>query len=155
MNLQSERIPVQVLAHGNDLDLPAHATKDSAGLDLRAAIKESIALKPGERRLFPCGFTLGLPQGFEAQIRPRSGLAYNYGVTVLNAPGTIDADYRGEIKVLLINHGQESFVIEHGMRIAQLIVAPYIRTALHAVDSFDHGTDHLRNADGFGSTGLK
>lgn len=146
--------------HGQDLDLPEHATPQSAGLDLRAAITSDLDLKPGERALVPCGFTMELPEGYEAQIRPRSGLAFKHGITVLNTPGTIDCDYRGEIKVLLINHGQDSFLVERAMRIAQMVVAPYqsVRFYEASTDNSEETTSsvvNLRASGGFGSTGIK
>ena len=120
------RIPLHVLPHGAGLPLPEYATAHAAGMDLRAALPDSECwtLQPGERRLVPTGLTMAVPVGFEAQVRPRSGLALRHGVTVLNAPGTIDADYRGEVAVLLINHGSEPFELRRGDRIAQLLVAP-------------------------------
>lgn len=120
------QISLHILPHGADLPLPEYATAHAAGMDLRAALPESETwiLQPGERRLVPTGLTMAVPVGFEAQVRPRSGLALRHGVTVLNAPGTIDADYRGEVAVLLINHGSEPFELRRGDRIAQLLVAP-------------------------------
>ena len=145
---------ILILPHGVGLDLPAQATVDSAGYDLRAAIDDPITIEPGQRRLIPCGFTMILPKGFEAQIRSRSGLAFKHGITVLNAPGTIDADYRGEIKVLLYNSDvKDNFTIERGMRIAQLVVARYQSFTWQVVDSIDAG-ESLRGVNGFGSTGL-
>ncbi|WP_428248807.1 dUTP diphosphatase [Ferrovibrio sp.] len=148
----SVSIAVRRLPHGADLPLPAYATPDSAGLDLLAAIAEPIVLQPGERKLVPTGLAIALPAGFEAQVRPRSGLALKHGVTVLNSPGTIDADYRGEIGVVLINHGAVPFTINRGERIAQMIVAAYARVAWQAVDDLD---TTQRGAGGFGSTGVK
>ena len=147
-------IPLQRLPHGEGLPLPAPQTAHAAGADLVAAIAggEEIEIAPGERRLVPCGFAMALPQGFEAQIRPRSGLALQHGVTVLNAPGTIDADYRGEVKVILVNHGEEAFVIRRGDRIAQLVVAPVTAFVLREVDALD---TTLRGEGGFGSTGQR
>lgn len=145
-------VAVRHLPHGADLPLPAYATPDSAGLDLLAAIAEPIVLQPGERKLVPTGLAIALPPGFEAQVRPRSGLALKHGVTVLNSPGTIDADYRGEIGVVLINHGQVPFTINRGERIAQMIVAAYARVAWQAVEDLDATQ---RGAGGFGSTGVK
>jgi dUTP pyrophosphatase len=136
------------LAHAADLPLPAYATAGAAGLDLRAA--ESLTLKPGDRALVATGLAMALPPGFEAQVRPRSGLAVKHGVTVLNSPGTIDSDYRGEIKVPLINHGQEDFMIARGDRIAQMVVAPVSRVDLEEVSSLD---DTARGLGGFGSSG--
>ncbi|MEM1116882.1 MAG: dUTP diphosphatase, partial [Bacteroidota bacterium] len=129
-------VPITVLPHGEGLDLPAHATPDSAGLDLRAAVPEAepLTLAPGAWAAVPTGLQIALPEGTEGQVRPRSGLAARHGVTVLNSPGTIDADYRGEVKVLLINHGLERFEIERGERIAQLVVARYERVRLTEAD---------------------
>ena len=146
------RVPVEVLPHGEGLDLPTHATPDSAGLDLRAAVPEAepITLAPGAYALVPTGLRLALPPGTEGQVRPRSGLAFRHGVTVLNSPGTIDADYRGEVGVLLINHGAEPFEVRRGERVAQLVVAAYQRVALAPVPDLDATA---RGEDGFGSTG--
>lgn len=144
-------IPLQWLPHGKELPLPTYATEDSAGLDLCAAIDQDIGLMPLERALIPCGFMMALPQGFEAQIRPRSGLAFKNGITVLNAPGTIDADYRGEIKVLLINLGNARFTITRGMRIAQMVIARYTKATWEICKNFESSTE--RGAQGFGSTG--
>jgi dUTP pyrophosphatase len=143
-------VPVMRLPHGRDLPLPAHATPGSAGVDLLAAVAATVVLAPGERALIPSGIALALPEGHEAQVRPRSGLAIRHGVTVLNAPGTIDADYRGEVSVILINHGRIAFRIERGMRIAQLVVAPVRAVAWSPVDMLS-GT--ARSDGGFGSTG--
>ena len=145
-------IPVIRLPHGADLPLPEAQTAGAAGLDLMAALGpgQQITLENGERALVPTGLVLQLPHGFEAQVRPRSGLALKHGVTVLNAPGTIDADYRGEIQVLLINHGKASFVIERGMRIAQLVIAPVTPARLVVVSRLDASG---RGTGGFGSTG--
>ncbi len=144
-------VAVQRLPHGEGLELPAYATADSAGLDLLAAVEAEVTLQPGERRLVPTGLAIALPAGYEAQIRPRSGLALKHGITLLNAPGTIDADYRGEVGVILVNLGQEPFRIARGTRIAQLVVAAYGRVVWHPQDSLD---DSARGAGGFGSTGL-
>lgn len=141
-------LEIQQLPHARGL--PAYATEHSAGMDLIAAIVEDIILAPMERVLVPTGFIMALPEGFEAQIRPRSGLAYKNGVTVLNAPGTIDADYRGEVKVLLINLGSEPFTITAGMRIAQMVITPYTKAALNEVETV---SETVRGAGGFGSTG--
>ena len=130
--------------------LPFYSTPGSAGMDLRANIKEEIFLKPGERRLIPTGLRIALPEGYEAQVRPRSGLAIKHGVTVLNSPGTVDCDYRGEICVIIINHGQEPFVINNGERIAQMVVCRYERVAWEVSDTLD---DTERGAGGFGHTG--
>jgi dUTP pyrophosphatase len=144
-------VAVHRLAHAQDLPLPTYATGGSAGLDLVAAIADSVALAPGARALVPTGLTLALPAGCEAQIRPRSGLAIKSGITVLNAPGTIDSDYRGEIGVILINHGTEPFRIERGMRIAQLVVAPVIQIGWAEDAPLEPSA---RGTGGYGSTGL-
>ncbi len=143
-------IYIKQLPHGKDLNLPNYATSHSAGMDLMAAIEENITLKKFERKLIPTGIAIALPNGFEAQIRPRSGLALKNGVTVLNTPGTIDADYRGEIGVVLINLGDEDFVISKGMRIAQMIIASYIQAHFTLVEDL---TSTARGDGGFGSTG--
>jgi dUTP pyrophosphatase len=145
-------IPVLRLPHGEGLPLPERQTSDAAGFDLLAAIAENneITLNFCERALVPTGLALQLPQGFEAQIRPRSGLALKHGVTVLNSPGTIDADYRGEVKVLLVNLGREPFVVRRGMRIAQLVAARLVPAELRAVAELGGSA---RGAGGFGSTG--
>jgi dUTP pyrophosphatase len=146
-------IPLQILDHARDLPLPAYATPHSAGIDLLAAVGqgEEIVLRPMERALIPTGLAMALPEGFEAQIRPRSGLALKHGITCLNSPGTIDADYRGEIKVMLINLGGEPFVMTRGMRIAQMVVAPYVQVTFAPTDTLPPTE---RGAGGFGSTGL-
>ncbi len=144
------KVSVKKFAHGASLSLPAYATQQSAGMDLLAAIDEAVEVEPGERMLIPTGIGIALPAGYEAQIRPRSGLAAKHGVTVLNTPGTIDADYRGELKVILINHGQEPFTIERGQRIAQMVIAKYEHIAFDEVEDLEN-TD--RGAGGFGSTG--
>jgi dUTP pyrophosphatase len=140
------------LPHFEGLALPAYETADAAGMDLRAAVPdaEPMTLKPGERAMVPTGLTLALPPGHEAQVRPRSGLAAKFGITCLNSPGTIDADYRGEVKVILINLGQEAFVIKRGERIAQMVIAPVTRAELNVVAELD---ETRRGAGGFGSTG--
>ena len=141
-------VRVQRLPHARDLPLPDYATAQAAGLDLLAAAAVEIA--PMGRALVPTGVALELPEGFEGQVRPRSGLAVRHGVTVLNAPGTIDADYRGEVQVLLINLGQQPFSVTRGMRVAQLVVAPFVRAALVEADALEATA---RGAGGFGSTG--
>ena len=145
-------VRVLKLPHGEGLPLPSHQSAGAAGLDLLAAIAPNtrLVLEPRARDLVPTGLIVELPAGFEGQVRPRSGLALKHGVTVLNAPGTIDSDYRGEVKVLLVNLGSEPFVIERGMRIAQLVVAPVIRIALQEERSV---ADSSRGSGGFGSTG--
>ena len=146
-------IEIEILEHGKGLEIPCHATEESAGLDLRAAIDENVVLKPGQRALIPAGFLMAVPQGYNAEIRPRSGLAFKHGITVLNSPGTVDSDYRGEIKVLLINLGENDFVVERGMRIAQMVIQKYEKSTLTAIDSLDLNTS--RAAGGYGSTGVK
>ena len=141
-------VRVQRLPHARDLPLPDYATAQAAGLDLLAAVNVEIA--PMARALVPTGVAIELPEGFEGQVRPRSGLAVRHGVTVLNAPGTIDADYRGEVQVLLINLGQQPFSVTRGMRVAQLVVAPFVRAALVEADALEATA---RGAGGFGSTG--
>ena len=149
MILELRRLP-----HGEGLPLPVYASAGAAGLDLHAALtpEQTLVLEPGGRDLVPTGFVLELPEGYEAQVRPRSGLALRHGVTVLNTPGTIDSDYRGEVKVLLVNLGGEPFEIARGMRIAQLVIAPYTRVSLvEIIGPFDVTT---RGEGGFGSTGV-
>jgi len=139
-----------LLPHGADLELPHYQTPEAAGMDLLAAIETPLAIAPGERALVPTGLVIELPEGFEGQVRPRSGLALKHGITVLNAPGTIDADYRGEVKVLLVNFSADAFTITRGMRIAQLVIAPFVQARLEqrlAVTPSNRGTG------GFGSTG--
>ncbi|HRC27272.1 MAG TPA: dUTP diphosphatase [Alphaproteobacteria bacterium] len=147
-------VPVRLrrLPHGAGMNLPAYATEHAAGMDLMAAIDAPITLSPGMSALVPTGLAIALPPGYEAQIRPRSGLAAKSAVTVLNAPGTIDADYRGEIKIILINHGRADFAVERGMRIAQMVVAPVTQVSWVEVQDLD---DTARGAGGFGSTGVR
>ena len=149
--VESVEIEVVRLAHGHDLALPDYASAAAAGADLLAAIDQDIELGPLERRIVPTGISIALPVGFEGQVRPRSGLAAKNGVTVANAPGTIDADYRGEVGVILINLGQEPFRITRGMRIAQLVVARHARAVWREVSELDRTA---RGAGGFGSTGV-
>jgi len=144
-------VSVMRLPHGADLPLPAYATDAAAGMDLCAAVAAPQTIVPGARALVPTGLAIALPGGYEAQVRPRSGLALRHGVTVLNAPGTIDADYRGEVAVVLVNFGSEPFIVERGMRIAQLIVAPVQRAQWEEVGALP---DSGRGSGGFGSTGL-
>lgn len=144
-------IAILRLPHADDLPLPRYETAHAAGMDLMACLPAAITLAPGRRALIPTGFAIALPEDHEAQVRPRSGLAARHGVTVLNAPGTIDSDYRGEIAVILINHGEVDFTIERGMRIAQLVVAPVSRAAWMETHQL---SDSQRGAGGFGSTGL-
>ena len=143
-------IAVTRLPHNADLPLPAYETAQSAGMDLAAAIDASMTLAPGKRAMVPTGLAIALPAGYEAQVRPRSGLAANNGVTVLTTPGTIDADYRGEVKVILVNLGEDSFEIERGMRIAQMVIAPVTQASFTGVDSL---SETERGSGGFGSTG--
>lgn len=145
------KILIQRLAHAEDLPLPAYATEGAAGLDLLAANDEPMMLSPGGRAAVPCGIALALPRGFEAQVRPRSGLALNAGITVLNAPGTIDSDYRGEVKAILVNLSDTPFEIARGMKVAQLVIARHEHVELDAVDELPASE---RGANGFGSTGL-
>jgi len=145
-------LDIRQLPHGQGLPLPAYQSAHAAGLDLLAAVPENapLVLAPGKHAMVPTGLAIALPEGFEAQVRPRSGLAAGHGVTVLNAPGTIDADYRGEIQVILINHGAEPFAIRRGERIAQMVIAPVVQARLNPVDSLP---DTGRGSGGFGSTG--
>jgi dUTP pyrophosphatase len=143
-------VAIKRLAHGGDLPLPSYATRDSAGMDLAAAVAAELVLKPGARAIVPTGFAIALPAGYEAQVRPRSGLAAKNGVTVLNAPGTIDADYRGEVGVILVNHGDRDFVVTRGMRIAQMVIAPVSPATMAEVAELPATR---RGAGGFGSTG--
>ncbi len=145
-------IPIKRLAHGEGLPLPAYETQGSAGMDLRAAVPEGepMVLRPGARDMVPTGLAFAVPPGFEAQVRPRSGLAAKAGVTCLNTPGTIDSDYRGEVKVILINLGEEDFTIRRGDRIAQLVIAPVTRAEWLETSELD---ETARGAGGFGSTG--
>ena len=148
----SVTISITRLPHGKDLPLPAYATEQSAGMDLQAAIDAPVSLAPGERKLIPTGLAIALPDGYEAQIRPRSGLALKHGIGLVNSPGTIDADYRGEIGIIMVNYGQEAFVIERGMRIAQMVIAAYSRATFSEVIELPNSA---RGAGGFGSTGTK
>ena len=144
-------LKIKVVNTGHQ-QLPAYATSQSAGMDLRANIDEQIVLKPFERRLIPTGLHIALPVGFEAQIRPRSGLALKHGITVLNSPGTVDADYRGEVMVLLVNLSQEEFIINDGERIAQMVIAKHEQGILELVEELD---ETVRGAGGYGHTGVK
>ena len=150
--VETVEIEILRLPHGHDLQLPDYSTAAAAGADLLAAIDQDIELKPMERRIVPTGISIALPVGFEGQVRPRSGLAAKNGITVANAPGTIDADYRGEVGVILVNLGQEPFRISRGMRIAQLVVARHARAVWREVSQLDRTA---RGAGGFGSTGVK
>lgn len=141
------------LANGEGLDLPAYESKGAAGMDLRAAVDEAtpLTLLPGKRALVPTGFIFEIPEGFEGQVRPRSGLAFKNGITCLNSPGTVDSDYRGEVKVLLANLGDEAFVISRGMRIAQMVIAPVTQARVAEITA---ASETARGAGGFGSTGV-
>jgi dUTP pyrophosphatase len=152
MTVANIEVPIRRLPHGEGLPLPAYQSPEAAGIDLLAALppETKVVLEPGGRHLVETGIALSIPQGYEAQVRPRSGLAREHGVTVLNAPGTIDSDYRGEVLVLLINHGDEPFEIVRGARIAQLVVAPIAR--VHLVETAELRPT-VRATDGFGSTG--
>lgn len=145
-------VRIERLAHAGDLPLPAYETGGSAGMDLRAAVPEDapLTLAPGARALVPTGLKIALDTGYEAQVRPRSGLALKHGITCLNSPGTIDSDYRGEVGVILINHGQETFVIRRGERIAQMVIARHEQAVMLEVETLD---ETARGAGGFGSTG--
>lgn len=145
-------VPLMKLPHAEGLELPAYATEQSAGMDLCAALDAPVTLKPLERAVIPTGLSIALPAGFEAQIRPRSGLAIKSGITVINSPGTVDADYRGEIKVGLVNLSAEDFVVERGMRIAQMVIAKHETVRWESVENLD---DTARGAGGLGSTGIR
>jgi dUTP pyrophosphatase len=147
------RVLVRRFAHGEGIALPSYETAGAAGCDLRAAVPEeaTIVLLPGERAMVPTGIAIALPEGWEAQVRPRSGLAAKFGVSCVNAPGTIDADYRGEVKIILINHGTDEFVVRRGDRIAQMVIAPVWQATFVETETLDETT---RGAGGFGSTGV-
>jgi dUTP pyrophosphatase len=145
-------VNIQKLPHGEGIDLPFYATGHAAGADLRAAIDADVLIQPGAQALIKTGFAMALPDNYEAQIRPRSGLALKHGVTVLNTPGTIDADYRGEVGVILINHGTEPFTVQRGDRIAQMIIAPFVQADFREVNALS-ATE--RGAGGFGSSGKR
>ncbi|MEK9853631.1 MAG: dUTP diphosphatase [Rhodobiaceae bacterium] len=144
-------LPIQTLPHFGNLQLPAYESPGAAGMDVAAAIESDIVIAPGERHAVPTGFAMAVPAGHEVQIRPRSGLALRHGVTIANAPGTIDSDYRGEVSIILINLGESPFTVSRGMRIAQMVVAPVIQASPMRVDRLD-ATD--RGDGGFGSTGV-
>ncbi len=151
-DMEPIKILFEKLDHGRDVQLPSYESTEAAGMDIRAAVDTPITLDPGQRSLIPTGFRMALPAGYEAQIRPRSGLAWKQGITMLNSPGTIDSDYRGEVKVLAINHGDEPFEIKKGDRIAQMVIAPVFRAE---TDSVDKLPETNRGDGGFGSTGVK
>ncbi len=142
-----ERLP-----HAGELELPSYETDGAAGMDIRAALEEPLTLQPGQRALVPTGFRMAVPEGYEAQIRPRSGLAWRNGITLLNTPGTIDSDYRGELKIILIHLGEEPLVIRHGDRIAQMVIAPVTRVKPVVAERLD---ETGRGEGGFGSTGIR
>jgi dUTP pyrophosphatase len=152
VNGSSVAVKVQVLAHAQGLPLPKYETAEAAGCDLLAALPDGapVVLKPGERALIPCGIAIALPAGYEAQVRPRSGLALRHGIALVNAPGTVDADYRGEIGCIVINLGSAAFTVERGLRIAQMVIAPVTRAVWQEADDLE---ETARGAGGFGSTG--
>ncbi len=149
--MSTVRIAINRLPHGQDLPLPSYETAQSAGMDIRAAVDGEITVEPGARALVPTGFKIALPDGYEAQIRPRSGLALKKGITLPNSPGTIDADYRGEVGIILMNAGSETFVIGRGDRIAQMIIAPVTKAHWVEAEELD---ETARGEGGFGSTGI-
>ncbi len=140
------------LEHAKGLPLPSYESEEAAGMDLRAALENPVKLQPGEWKLIPTGLQMALPKGYEAQIRPRSGLAYKHAITMLNSPGTIDSDYRGEVKVLAINHGSEVFTVSHGDRIAQMVISPVFQPVIRPASTLP---DSDRGDGGFGSTGIE
>ena len=144
------KIAIQILEHGKDLPLPSYATEGAAGMDLRAAVHETVVIRPGERKLIPTGLSIAVPKGYEAQVRPRSGLALKQGVTMLNSPGTIDSDYRGEVGLITINHGEKPFEINRGDRLAQLLIAKVEKAEWELIDNLDETS---RASGGFGHTG--
>ena len=152
--MTAPRLDLIRLPHGDGIDLPSYETAGAAGMDLRAAVPadQPLTLGPGQRALVPTGFVFEIPHGYEGQVRPRSGLAFKHGITCLNTPGTVDSDYRGEVKVLLVNLGEEAFAIERGMRIAQMIIAPVTQAA---VNEAAQASETARGAGGFGSTGVR
>ncbi len=150
MTTITSTVPLRIKRISKYASLPEYQSKQAAGMDLHAAIAESVTLEPGDITLIPCGFIMALPAGMEAQVRPRSGLAVKHGISVPNAPGTIDSDYRGEVKVALVNLSRSRFVVEPSMRIAQMVIAPVVRCDIEPVDELD---DTTRGAGGFGSTG--
>jgi dUTP pyrophosphatase len=152
MSRNNPTVEIRQLPHGEGLDLPFYATTHAAGADLRAAIDQDMTIEPGNKALIPTGFAMALPDNFEAQVRPRSGLALKHAITVLNTPGTIDADYRGEVGVILINHSDIPFHIQRGDRIAQMIIAPFVQADFQAVSEL---SETERGAGGFGSSGKK
>lgn len=150
--MKKKSVEIQTLTENLD-NIPVYATEDAAGADVRANIKENVILAPGTSALIPSGLRFQIPPGFEIQVRPRSGLAFKHQVTVLNTPGTIDADYRGEVGIILINHGKENFIITPGMRIAQLVVAAVVQASFVAIEEYEYATT-TRGTGGFGHTGV-
>ncbi|HTV48725.1 MAG TPA: dUTP diphosphatase [Phycisphaerae bacterium] len=150
---ESVNVQLTWLPHGKGLGPPAYQTAQAAGMDVQAAVTEPVVIEPMQRMAVPCGFVMALPPGYEAQIRPRSGLALKHGISMPNSPGTIDADYRGEVMVLLINLGREAFTITRGMRIAQMVISPVTHANWSEVDSIEHLSSTKRGGGGFGSTG--
>ena len=148
--MAKETIEIVILPHGEGIELPSYETDGAAGMDIRAAIDKDLIIAPGQREAVPTGFEFGIPDGFEVQIRPRSGLANKHGLTVINAPGTIDSDYRGEVKILLINLGTKEITIKRGMRIAQMVIAPVTQADFKSVKTL---SETKRDKGGFGSTG--
>ncbi|MBI4372637.1 MAG: dUTP diphosphatase [Candidatus Omnitrophica bacterium] len=148
---ETAQILIKRLPHHTGLELPAYSSEGASGMDLAAAVQGDIVLKPGDRALIPTGIAISLPLGYEAQIRPRSGLALKHGIGLLNSPGTIDSDYRGEIQVIVINLGKESFAIKRGLRIAQMIIAQHVTASFKVVNELDVT---IRNTGGFGHTGV-
>ena len=144
-------LPIKILDPSSGVQIPVYGTEHSAGFDLAASLKADVAIAPGEVQIIPTGLAIALPIGFEAQVRPRSGLAAKNGITVLNTPGPIDADYRGELKVVLINHGKDTFMVTNGMRIAQMVIAKHEVADFRIVDDLEHTE---RGVKGFGSTGV-
>ncbi|MFQ5344450.1 MAG: dUTP diphosphatase [Mariprofundus sp.] len=152
MSHPNPAVHIQKLPHGEDIDLPFYATSHAAGADLRAAVDADVIIEPGSHALIKTGFAMALPDNYEAQIRPRSGLALKHGITVLNTPGTIDADYRGEVGVILINHGKNPFIVQRGDRIAQMIIAPFVQADFQPVETL---SETERGTGGFGSSGQR
>jgi len=150
--MSNPKVQIQRLPHGEGIDLPFYATTHAAGADLRAAVDADVIIQPGDSALIKTGFAMALPDNFEAQVRPRSGLALKFGISVLNTPGTIDADYRGEVGVILINHGKQAFTVSRGDRIAQMIIAPFVQADFEAVSEL---SETERGSGGFGSSGRK
>ena len=151
-NLPFSEVHIKKISKLKDFDVPSYQTDEAAGVDLSASIENSVKIRPWEREIIPCGISIAMPRGLEAQIRPRSGLAFKHGITILNTPGTIDSDYRGEIKVILINLGKKTFLVEKGARIAQMVLSPIGKAKIKEVENLEK-TD--RGSDGFGSTGTK